>query len=82
MAASIMAELLRKGYHFSEQDYEYYIKIELFSMFLYSLGKLSLSFSDFENKSITEIIQLFYDAKNIEDTPLLIRCFDIFGINS
>lgn len=27
MAASVMAEIIRKGYHLSEQDYEYYLKI-------------------------------------------------------
>lgn len=47
-------------------------------MFLYSLGKLTLSFEKFKDKKVIDIIHLFYDSRNVEDTPELIRCFEIF----
>lgn len=82
MGGLLLRDLLQKGYLFSEGEYQYMLKVELYSMFLYSLGRLSLDFGEFREMKIGEILHLFYGSRNIEDTPLLRRCFDVFGEGS
>lgn len=77
-ASLLFRTLISKGYILNEQEYEYWLKIELFGMFLYSLGKLSLTFDNFKDRSVIDLVHFFYDSRSIEDTPELLACFGIF----
>jgi hypothetical protein len=68
-ASLLFRTLLAKGYSLEQHEYEYWLKVELFGMFLYSLGKLTLSFRTFKDRNINDLIHLFYGCRNIEDTP-------------
>jgi hypothetical protein len=60
--------LLLKGYHLSEEEMEGYLKVELYSLFLYELGKISLKFEEIEAMTVGEILHYFFTHEGVEFT--------------
>lgn len=53
MAAVVLGNLVRKGYVLRDEEMESYLKVELYCLFLYELGKLSLSFAEVGAMTVT-----------------------------
>lgn len=78
LASSCIRSLLGKGYSLAEEEMELAFKVEVYCLLLYELGRLSLDFSSLRCLSLPEVLHYFFTNQDLEDTPLLVRCFDIF----
>jgi hypothetical protein len=79
-ASALLRCIKKKGYFLSEKEEEYWLKVEMHCLFLYELGKLSLSFASLQQQTLNQILHYFFSNFDHTQTPLLRNCFSLFEI--